>query len=137
VVFPLQRRHGLLATQDTTAPITLRPYHSSHRLFVHVVIGPSAPRRAWAFQRGKKELDRFPFFLAVLWSASVAALGLHIPQSFPIFAVSIGAHNITSLFLDISGMYGAFAFIIGFFSFGRFWHGYLGCMTSPLPLSLC
>lgn len=41
--FPLQRRHGLLATQDTIAPITLRPYHSSHRLFVHVVIELSAP----------------------------------------------------------------------------------------------
>lgn len=84
----------------------------------------------------RKSLIGSPFFLAVFWSASVTALDLHIPQSFPIFCCQ---YRYAQHHISLSGYIRhvwSVCFYSRIFSLGRFWYGYLGCMTSPLPFSL-
>jgi len=117
--------------------ITLRPYHSSHHLFVQRCNRALCTATRVGFLTGeRKSLIGCPFFLAVLWSANVTTLDLHIPQSFPIFCCQ---YRYAQHHISLCGYIGhvwSVCFYGGIFCLGRFWYGYLGCMTSPLPLSL-
>lgn len=85
---------GFSPPTTTRPPCHTRYHYANHAATLPFVTPPICSRcnRALCtvtrvgFSTGeRKSLIGSPFSLAVLWSASVTALGLHIPQSFPIF----------------------------------------------------
>lgn len=136
---------GFSPPTTTRPPCHTRYYCANHAATLPFVTPPICSRcnRALCtatrvgFSTGeRKSLIGSPFSLAVLWSASVTALGLHIPQSFPIFCCQ---YQYAQHHISLSGYIRhvwSVCFYNKIFSLGRFWHGYLGCMASPLSLSL-
>lgn len=85
---------GFPPPTTTRPPCHTRYYYANHAATLPFVTPPICSRcnralctaaRVGFSTRERKSLIGSPFFLAVLWRASVTALGLHIPQSFPIF----------------------------------------------------